>query len=342
MKLKILLSFIIIIGSTGSWLTGVKLAVLPEVSKPDFIVIDDRQLLIADKTFQLHLYSMKNFKYEKQIFKRGEGPGEASGIAYVWTSPEYIFVYCMGKNLYFTREGKFLKEFKTPIARTSFIRPVGNKFLCMNHSRKSPTEGSAYDYSFYTHSADKKMKYEKLLYYWENLPIRWKGSRRPLTLIKPEHNVCVFENRIFICDSDRGLFVQVHNLNGDRLYQVRLESEKIKVPDDYAAEFFGTLKNSGKTNSFNSQFYYDEPEFFPAFFRFYVGKNKLYFLTYQKNGNNREVIICDWQGKNIKKTYIPWVNYWDARMYTIWNDKFYWLVDNEETEEWELHATDVK
>lgn len=342
MRIIFLICLTLITCSSANWLIGMKPVILPELSKPHYIIIDDEQLIVVDGGKQIHLYSIKNFKYQKQIFKHGEGPGEAQFATYVWTSPQYIYLYCLGKNLFFTRDGNYLKEFRTPIASTSFIRPIGEKFLCLNRNNNKSISGSLYDLSFYIYTEKKEMKYEKLLYSYSIPPNIFKKSRRPLTLIYPEQNVSVFENRIFICDSDRGLFVQVHDTEGNRLYQVRLDYEKIKVPENYAKEFLDGIKKKGQWDSFNSQFYYNEPEYFPAFFRFYVGKNKFYFLTYKRIGNNREVIICDWQGKNIKKAYIPWINYWDLRNYYIWNDKFYWLVDNQETEEWELHVVDVK
>lgn len=341
MKKKCVLFLIFVLIGTA-YLQSRKLTVLHEVGNPDYILIDSGQLLVIDNGKQLHQYSMKDFKYQKQLFHRGEGPSENLCLGFVQLSPEYIYLYCMKKSLFFTRDGKFIKEIKTHLRGVNYILPVKDKFLIETSTRQRSSAGSSYSISLYFLNVENEMKYEKVLYYYEIPSITWKGNKRPLTLIKSEQNVCIFENRIFICDSDRGLFAQVYDSNGDKLSQVRLELEKIKVPENYSAEFFGNIKESGKIDSFNSEFYYDQPEYFPAFFRFYVGKNKCYFLTYKRIGNNREVVVCDWKGNNIRKAYIPWVNYWDLRNYTIWEDKFYWLVDNQDTEEWELHVADVK
>ncbi len=333
---------LILLGISISLLYDRKIANLPEVSNPDYIVMDNIQLLIADTTKQLHVYSTKNFKYERQLLKRGEGPGEALGTAFVWTSPNYIYLYCLGKNLFFARDGKFIKEFRTPSNRTTYVRPVDDKFICLNRKINDKTSGSLYDISLYSYSPPNDMKFEKLLYCYEIPKITTKGNKKPFRTIIDRRDVIIFENRIFIGDSERGLFVQVHDLNGNRLYQIRLDSEKIKVPQDYGKDLKKETGDNPKWNWFNNEYYYNQPEYFPGFYGFFIGKNKIYFLTYKKVDNNREVIICDWNGKSVRKKYIPWIDFQLYRIYTIWNDKFYWLVENEDIEEWELHESELK
>lgn len=340
-KKNFLLFLIVFLSVLVTLLNGMKVAVLPELNKPEYIIMDEKQLIVADYGKQLHLYSMKDFKYQKQLFKKGEGPSEAPCLGFVRVTPEFIYSYCMGKNLFFSRDGRFVKGFRIPPSKISYIFPVKDKYVIETYKRKNAIGELSMEISLSSCNSKNEMQYEKLLYYYEIPHIAWKGNRRPLLLIKHERNTFIFENRIFICDSERGLYVQVYDLDGNRLYNVKLDSEKLKVGDDYSQESTDKLKEAGQWESFNSQFYYELPEYFPAFFRFYVGKNKFYFLTYKKIGNNREVVICDWKGKNVKKTFIPWVNYGDLRNYYIWNNKFYWLVDNEEREEWELHAVDV-
>ncbi len=326
---------------TSYFLGGTKIAVLKELAQPCALLIDNKQLLIKDLINQLHVYSMRTFKYERQLFKLGEGPTEATCLAFVWLSPNYVYLYCNGKNSFFSRDGKFVKEFRTASARTSYIRPVEDKYLIETYKRSRDT-GLSFDISIYRYTPEKVMKPEKTLYCWVHPSMVWKGNKKPLTIIKEVRDVCVYGDRIFIGDSQRGLFVQIHDMDGNRLNQVRLESEKIKVPNDYSTEFFKEMKETGKMDLFNNEFYYDQPDYFPAFYRFYIGENKIYFLTYNRIGDNREVIICDWKGNSKRKAYVPWVAFGDFKNCTIWNDKFYWLVDNQDTEEWELHAADVK
>ena len=82
------------------------------------------------------------------------------------------------------------------------------------------------------------------------------------------------------------------------------------------------------------------PRYFPGVQHFTVADKKVYVLTFrQKNGQN-EFIIFDIKGKFLKKAAAP-VKEKDPEHlspFTIKDGKFYQLVENEEEENWELHA----
>jgi hypothetical protein len=84
------------------------------------------------------------------------------------------------------------------------------------------------------------------------------------------------------------------------------------------------------------------PEYFPGFYRFAVDKGKVYFLTYNRKGDQRELIVTDFNGKVLKQSYVPWVENEVYTNFSISNDMFYYIMENDETEEWELHVTDIK
>lgn len=335
--------YILILVSFGSFSHGRKLTVLKELAKPSELIIDKELMIIGDDTNQLHLYSLKDFKYIAQLCRSGEGPGEAKYVGQIVLSKDYIFRYILGKNIYYSRNGKFLKEFKTRFGTTSFIYPICDKYVSEKRIRRDGDNDYSSDISLYSYIPEKGMVYDKFLYWYKDEPITWKGSRRPYRFFYENHDVVIYENKIFIGDSTRGLFVQIFDQNGNKLNQVKVNSEKAEFPDSYEKELTKIMKRNGQWNFFTSQFYFDEPEFFPGFYRYFVGKNKIYFLTFNRKGDQREIIVTDWEGKLIKKTYIPWgslLNF--SRNLTVFEDKFYYLVDNQDTEEWELHVADIK
>ena len=326
----------------GNFFYGRKLVVLKELAKPCNILIDKQLLLISDNTNRLHLYSFKDFKYLAQMCHSGEGPGEAKNVGFVLLTKNFIFRYILGKNIFYSRDGKFQREFKTRSQMTSFNYPIGNKFVCQRSIRRNGDEKFQNDISIYSYSQEKGLVYEKILYLYDDNPIAWKGSRRAYRLFYDNHDLVIFEDKIFIGDSTRGLFVQVYDQNGNKINQAKLNIEKTKFSDSYENELTETWKSNGQWNLFNNQFYFEHPEYFPGFYRYFVGENKIYFLTYNRKEDQREVVVTDWQGKLIKKAYIPWVYFPYERNFTIFEDKFYYLVDNQETEEWELHVADIK
>jgi len=82
---------------------------------------------------------------------------------------------------------------------------------------------------------------------------------------------------------------------------------------------------------------------FPAIQALFAHNNRLYVLTWQKKGNDYRCLIFDTDGgKFIKEINIPLrfkANMMEPYPFSFWGNTFYQLVDNPETEEWELQAT---
>lgn len=340
-SLFIILIFIIV--GSGFFSFCRKLVVLKELAKPVEIIMDKQLFLINDETNQLHLYSFKDFKYLAQMCRYGEGPGEAQYVGHIILKRDYIFRYIMGKNIYYSRDGKFQKEFKTRSQMTSFNYPVGDKFVSKHSIKRNGDEDFSNDISLYSYVPEKGMVYEKLLYWYKDEPLILKGSRRPYRFFHENHDVVIYEDKIFIGDSTRGVFVQVYDRDGNKISQVKFTIEKEDFPDSYEKELTKIMKSNGQWNFFTNQYYFEERGYYPYFYRFFIGKNRIYFLTFKRKADQREVVITDWQGKLIKKAYIPWGELLNVnRNFTIYEEKFYYLFDNQDTEEWELHVVDIK
>jgi hypothetical protein len=65
--------------------------------------------------------------------------------------------------------------------------------------------------------------------------------------------------------------------------------------------------------------------------------------------NKSEYVVMDLKGNIIKRVYLPRVEnvpYMSkiigSKLHTIYNDKLYYLQENEEEEKWELHVEEIK
>jgi len=70
---------------------------------------------------------------------------------------------------------------------------------------------------------------------------------------------------------------------------------------------------------------------------------KVHIRTYREVQGESEFLIFSIEGRLLKRLMLP-VKEKDALEsypYTIENGKFYQLVDNDQTEEWELHKVDI-
>jgi hypothetical protein len=74
-----------------------------------------------------------------------------------------------------------------------------------------------------------------------------------------------------------------------------------------------------------------------------------YVQTYKAKENKEEYVIMDLKGNIIKRVYIQKFDnvtltgkMLGTKLHTIYNDKLYYLVENEDEEEWELHVEEIK
>jgi hypothetical protein len=83
---------------------------------------------------------------------------------------------------------------------------------------------------------------------------------------------------------------------------------------------------------------------FPAIQFFLVDNGRIYIQTYLKKDDKYEFFIYDLEGKLIKRLFFP-VKFQDAlkpNPFDIEDNTFYQLIENEDEEEWELHAIEIK
>jgi hypothetical protein len=74
-----------------------------------------------------------------------------------------------------------------------------------------------------------------------------------------------------------------------------------------------------------------------------VDNGYVYALTYQRKENKSEFLIFDLNGKLAKKTFLP-LHIYDGVAsfpYSIKNNYFYQLIENEDTEMWGLHRFSI-
>jgi hypothetical protein len=157
-------------------------------------------------------------------------------------------------------------------------------------------------------------------------------------MILPYYHISydITTGKIFVFDSQKGFYINVFDENGHNLYTINKdkEIEKIKVPDEYKDK---------RTKEFKQDQFWRElqkpelifPKYFPSFHWAAVNKGKIYVHTYKTRNNKTQFIVLDLKGKILKEIYLPFP---DHSRQTIYDNKLYKLVENEEEETWELHV----
>jgi hypothetical protein len=324
---------------------------LQDLEKPNSVTLDKNQIYIADWEHIL-IYSLKDFQLKKKFGKRGEGPGEFLlndidnyGLRII-VEPNDILVNSITKISYFTKEGVLLKE-KKHKSLQQFFKPFGKKLI--GYSRLWDQHLFENDINYITintYDPDsleiEKEIYRKELHVQKNsiqileLTSRLKNDIKRGIIYYPYGDKLIIEgenNNIYILDSE-----------GKKLAAVNAHDyEKIKITEEFKKETFKYLEKRLPTAFKGVKAKGVFPEYYPYRF-FTVSDNNIYVLTFNNKDGKSEFYIFNLQGKLLKRTMVPFVDNEFLRVfpYTITNGKIYQLVDNEDTEEWELHIHDIR
>ena len=313
---------------------------LPEVMKPQRVYVDGEQVFITEGV-SIYIYSLKDLKLQKKFGKKGEGPREFknSGLGVILEiGPDTILITSSGRLSYFTRDGQFIKETRPKypsifefqglpgnrFVGTAFTREQKDIFLTINlynENLERIKEIHRYCHPFFPRN--------KLIN-----PVNVRGS-----------TLYVYKDKIFF-DDENGA-INVLNSQGDMLYSVSPKYDKVKLTKIHKERYLMFWRTGIKQEYeiFGDRLKF--PVVFPFIRNFHVVNDKIYIITHHEKDNKNEMLIFDLKGKLLKQVFVPLtdVNMLNPLLfnyYTINNDRLYIVRENEDKEEWELHAVTLK
>ncbi len=338
-KLKHMLIFLALLPvlAVGSGASRV-VAVFPEVGKAEALIMDAGRMYITERE-HIYIYSRDGYKLQTRFGKRGEGPREFMLEPYfqlaLGIEGGRIAVYSLGKLSHFSKEGVFIGAKKLKSSRAYDLRPFENFFL---GAIQVPGKDAMYNKAV-LYDADLNIVKEL-----KQVKGQFRGQGKGTHLLEEQLLFRAYEDKIFITGSAQCL-IEVFDKKGKPLYTIKKDVKNVPVPAGYkrkAREFF-------KTDPRYKDIYgYLAPitcaDRFPAIQELFAGHHRLYVLTWQKNKKNNLygcLVFDTHDGKFIKEIQVPLcfkANMMEPYPFSFDKNIFYQLVDNPETEEWELHA----
>ena len=306
---------------------------LPDLVNPHALAVDENQIYISEGA-AVYIYSFKDFKLIKKFGKEGEGPAEFKTKAFeVIIQPTRLLINSAGKVSYFTKAGDFISEFKT-LAPDMRLKPFGDRFVS---SRTLMVEGTFF---VVVNLYDSKLELIKEIYrLLREVQVGGKGT----TVFAHPLPYYAVDDRLLIA---RGtdLRIEALDIDGKPLYAVTYDYKKIKVTDADKKEVLEYMNTNAEIKPYLEmikpiQF----PDYYPAIRNYYPADSKIYVITYKKEGEKNECLMFDMKGKFLKQVFLPYVymNVIDEYPTAIKGGKLLQLVDNDETQEWELHLTNI-
>jgi len=320
---------------------GTKVVRLPELelSRVGDIAVDQTQLYVtADAT--VYIFSLPDFKLKKTFGREGEGPQEFKRYAVVTAAPgyEYLLINSSGRVSHFTKNGKFIKEIRTKNSGKAF-QPIGKNYVGYQVVWRK-NSGRDIETGLY----DEELNKLKAICRKESLYLKERNFK---VFYEPQLPT-VYKDKIFVVPG-QDFIIDVYDNNGQKQYSIRQEYEKIKVTEEHKKGVLDFYKNdAGKRR------YYDAlkrlaqfPGYFPAVRSILIDDDKIYVQTYKEQVGKSGWVVLDLKGKPLGKMWLPFFEknpektFEDQYPFTVNQGKFYQLADNEDTEEWELHITEV-
>jgi hypothetical protein len=310
---------------------------LPDLEKPENIIVDQNQILITQFP-HVFIYDLKTFKLIKKFGKSGEGPREFFNYVRIQFDPKHPEYICVGSHMkmsYFKRTGEFVKEVRSKTSSTANVyKPVGKKnYAAYGFVQQDKTVFNTLNLF------DENLKKIKEIARWEQIFQQGK-SLNPTDTDLQGGQFRIFDNKIYFLLREDGK-IQVFDENGDKLYDVKYDYERVPV----TAEDKKAIREHFKTDPRFSRFYeiftnvVKFPSHWPSAIDHIAVDDKLYVLSNKKKGEKSEFVIFDKNGNFSKKVMVPvqFANPRETYPLTINYEKLFQLFDNEDTEEWELH-----
>lgn len=331
-KIYILLFLLIMAGTTHA----AKIGSLPDLSHPTRFTMDGDLLYISDQSSVL-VYSMKDFTLIQKIGGKGKGPGEFVKTPAAIVLQDEIFLFSIFKFSRFKKDGTLLMEKRLPpYTMLNNIYPVGNHYV-MHRFKVEKNAESTLEINI----VDQDLEKIKTLY--SHIQKReTSGGKKIMRFLSPFVSFQCNANNIFVADNSSSIFIKVFDFNGESVREFKNEPPAIKIPESLKEKMIedSLRKYSPEQKELMAKrVTFKFPDYFPAMKEHFkvVGDN-LYFKTYRTEENQEEYIILDTKGNLLKKIFLPETQ----EPCAFHGNKFYYLKDNEEKEEWELHCIDIQ
>jgi len=313
-----------------------KVTTFPELMRPTRIMVDGNRLFVVEFPHIL-LYSLTDYKLIKKIGKRGEGPKEFLGRLNLLPYSDHIIINSQGKITYWTKTGEFIKEVKCPFA--AGVEPCEDTFVSLGFRQRNDKDPFNY------RTIDVYDQQFKKIREIDRKKAEFQGNRGMMFYTQPYY-FYVMKNKYIVVTGHEGFVLNVFNKNGEKLYTIKQDYEKIKVSETHQQEVHHFFKNHPRFSAIYEarKHLIKFADYLPAIQGFQSFGDKLYVYTYLKKGGKVQTFIYDENGNLFKEVYLPIVkkDFQTNFPFTIDKNKIYRLLENEDTEEWELYIDDIK
>ena len=350
MSKKIFVMLLLILVVLVSFVCGKKLAVLPELKKPLVMVIQGNELYILDGV-EVYVYSLQDYRLITKFGKRGEGPSELLPNEEIPLNLRLvngdIFLNSQTKMVYYNKEGKMIKEKTLPFLCMQ-IAPIGEGFAVV----KVNLDGGGV-LKLDVVLCDAQLKPIKTLVSLDRNAMSPSGK---IVIPTPYIYLHCAGDTLFVTGGNQQDFqIKVFDKSGNPMPSIQTQYDRVELTGSFKNElldWFKTARFSNMPPEVFQRLYF--PDYLPAIRELVVTNSgngigssngnggRIYVQTYKQQDNRSEFFVFDFHGKQLNRVLLPTASSDKIKlnhetMFTFHENSYYYLVDNADKEEWELH-----
>ena len=310
---------------------------LPGIYNPKYVFVQKDYVYIVEGT-TVNIFSGKDFKLIKKFGKQGEGPQEFKGVINgIYFPGENMVVSSIGRASFFTPDGNFIKE-KNIVAGMGWdFIPIGDGFI--GRGMKQDKETRFRTFNLFDSNLKKVKEFYKIKHPFQ--------ERKGMRVFELSGISFVHDNKIFL-SYGKGFLIEIFNDKGEKLPSIKRDDYPlIELTEKYKEAVYYFYKTNPRTKDrfdlIKERLVF--PKYLNAIRDFYAADKKVYIRTYKIVDNKTEFFIYHTNGKFIKKVLLPTLERggfeYATYRYTVGGGKFYQLFENADTEEWELHISEI-
>jgi hypothetical protein len=326
-RMKPYVLFLIII-TCGVQLKTENVRPLPEIMNPNIIAVNENKLYISDQ-YSIIVYSLDDFSVLHRLGGKGDGPQEFRYLPFLFFPDGKLWVKDGNRIITFSKEMKLIKEMRVPIFMMQ-ICPFGDNYLLSHNDYEKNSQIPAISIF------DKEFNKVKTICRGEKTVFERRREKEPIVLVGPILKFQCGGDKAYIADGRKGFHIEIYDLAGNKIKEIKKSIERVKTGESQkrnrineAMRARAAIRNWDRIKN-NIQF----PEYLPLMRDIHTADKKLFIKTWGIKDGREEYVVFDLDGKEITTVYLP-----TAMMYyySIYNHTFYYVTENEEMEEWELH-----
>jgi hypothetical protein len=261
-----------------------------------------------ENIYLLHLQSKENciFKFNREgnfissFGRRGQGPGEMQYPIFFQVINSEIAVTDPTKVVFFSNNGKFLKETSKDTNKLSVICLKNGNFLVRENFRDISDSTTRYSGLILY---DSEFNQIKEIDRGPGYPFKGDGYRA----ILPYIHVCVLGDKIFEGNSEREYEIHAYDLNGNLIKKIKKEYNPVPINEQDKERILKLFEKMPE--EIKKTIYF--PDNFPPFQRLFFtdDEGRLFVMTYEKGEKPREFIYDIFNSEGVFIGRIGFDNY---------------------------------